>query len=163
MDCEWFLLILWSLSKCTDVPGNISIIELITICLTELNSQATQDFPGVLIVVGHLLDSFLLEEIRNEHHLKEIRLYGTLFGQVPIGKYLLDSSNEGAIESLYIKFISLMTESIQCPTALSTPGKPCKRYYLFSCLRQNVRAPHLWTINSICRQIHQHQPTRNHS
>ena len=56
-----------------------------------------------------------------------IGLYGTLFGQAP-WKFLLDVSNKRVIESnsRYIKFISLKKESIKCPTAIRTPGKPCK-------------------------------------
>ena len=62
----------------------------------------------------------------SELHMMEIGLYGTLFGQVSF-KLSLDLSNKGAIESNShcIKFISLKKESIKCPTAMRTPGKPC--------------------------------------
>ena len=65
---------------------------------------ALQGLPGVLIVVGHFLDSFLLEV--NLMNLV-IGLYGTLFGQAPL-EFLLDLSNKGAIasNSHYFKFIS---------------------------------------------------------
>ena len=48
-----------------------------------------------------------------ELHMKQIELYGNLFGQDP-WKFLLDFSNKGAIEinSYYIKFIS-RKESIE--------------------------------------------------
>ena len=57
----------------------------------------------------------------------EIELYGSLFGPAP-WKFPLDLSNKDAIESNshYIKFISRNKESIKCPTAMRTPGKPCK-------------------------------------
>ena len=60
--------------------------------------------------------------------MKKMGLYGTLFGQAPL-KFLLDLSNNGAIESNshYFKFISRKKESIKCSIAMRTPGKPCKR------------------------------------
>ena len=60
--------------------------------------------------------------------MKEIGLYGTIFGQASL-KFLLDVSNKGAIESNshYFKFISRKMESIKCSKAMRTPGKPCNR------------------------------------
>ena len=75
-----------------------------------------QDFPVVLIVVGHFLDSFLCEV--NFIWWKLDSSYW---------KFLLDVPNKGAIESnsLYIKFNSRKNESIKCPTAMRTPQKSC--------------------------------------
>ena len=62
----------------------------------------------------------------SELHVMEIRLYGTHFRQATC-KFLLDLSNKGAIESNsnYIKYISRKKESVKCPTAIGTSGKPC--------------------------------------
>ena len=59
-----------------------------------------QGFPGVLIAVGHIIDSFLLE-------VNLICWKLDLFGQAP-WKFLLDLSNKSAIESNFhhIKFTS---------------------------------------------------------
>ena len=53
------------------------------------------------------------------------------FGQAP-WKFLLDLSYKNTVESNshYIKFISLKKESIKCPTAMSTPAKPCKAWWM---------------------------------
>ena len=50
---------------------------------------------------------------------------GPFFGQTR-WNFPLDLSNNGAIESNshYNKFISRKKESIKCPTAMSTSGKP---------------------------------------
>ena len=80
--------------------------------------ETIQGFPGVLIVVGHLLDTFLLEVNFISWKLDS---KGCLFGQAS-WKFVLVLSNKGAIESNshYMKFISHMKESIKCPTAMKT-------------------------------------------
>ena len=64
--------------------------------------------------------------IGSELDVLGIGLYDTLFGQAS-WNLLLDLSKKDAIESnsCYIKLISLQKESIKCPTAMRTPGKPC--------------------------------------
>ena len=65
--------------------------------------------------------------IGSELHMLEIELYGTLFGKAS-WNLLLDLSNKSAsaFNSYYIKFISRKKVFIKCPTAMRTPGKPCK-------------------------------------
>ena len=65
--------------------------------------------------------------IGSEFHTLEIELYGTLFGEAA-RKFLLVVSNKSASESNshYIKLISRKKVFIKCPTAMRTPGKPCK-------------------------------------
>ena len=48
--------------------------------------------------------------------------------EIELRNFLLDLSNKRATESNshYIKFISLKKVFIKCPTAMRTPGKPCK-------------------------------------
>ena len=70
----------------------------------------------------------------------EIGPYGTLVRQAP-WKFLLHMSNKGAIgsNSLHMKFILLKKESIKYPTAMTTPGKPCKyvNMYVRVCVCEN--------------------------
>ena len=72
-----------------------------------LTKQALQGFSGVLIVVGHFLDSF---PIGSELHTVEIELYGTLFGQAR-WKFQLDLSNKARESNSHCKkFISSKKE-----------------------------------------------------
>ena len=76
-----------------------------------------QGFPGVLLVVEHFLDSFLLEVNFIGWKLVSMARFMTGFLEIPIGFV-----QQGCIEfnSRYVKFISRMKESIKCPTA----GRP---------------------------------------
>ena len=89
----------------------------------QISNLVLQGFPGILIVVGHFLDSFLLEVNFILWELDStapflVRLLGNSHWICP---------NNRTIESdtHYIKFISLKKESIKCPTGMRTAGIPC--------------------------------------
>ena len=89
------------------------------------SKQSIQGFPGDLIVVGYFLDSFLCEV-----NFIWWKLVSTapFLGRFCGNSYWIPITNPSRVldvNSNYIKFISRRKESIKCPTAMRTPGKPC--------------------------------------
>ena len=71
-------------------------------------------------------------------------------------QFLLDLSNKGVIESYshHIRFISRKKELIKCPTATTTPGKPCKT------LKPEAPQTHTHTLGLVNECASKQSPTR---